>query len=221
MTTVAVPPRSVPRALAMAALCHGVFGLAVGSMAFALATGMQIGVGGLTGAAAWLANLLLVAQFPLVHSWLLGRGRGWLARLSPFGHGSTLAPSTYAISASLQLLAAFWLWSPSGVVWHAPTGAFGVGQWTLFACAWLFLHKALFDAGLMLQTGAAGWWALLRGRKVDYGDMPTRGLFAACRQPIYLGFALVLWTAPTPLTRRGFCKVCRNLGLIPLIFVLR
>jgi protein-S-isoprenylcysteine O-methyltransferase Ste14 len=49
----------------------------------------------------------------------------------------------------------------------------------------------------MLQTGAAGWWALLRGRKVDYGDMPTRGLFAACRQPIYLGFALVLWTAPT------------------------
>ncbi len=22
------------------------------------------------------------------------------------------------------------------------------------------------------------------------------GLFAACRQPIYLGFALVLWTAP-------------------------
>ncbi len=197
MTAIAVPPRSVPRALAMAALCHGVFGLAVGSMAFALATGMQFGIGGLTGAPAWLANALLVAQFPLVHSWLLGRGRGWLARLSPFGHGATLAPSTYAISASLQLLAAFWLWSPSGVVWHAPTGAFGVGQWTLFACAWLFLHKALFDAGLMLQTGAAGWWALLRGRKVDYGDMPTRGLFAACRQPIYLGFALVLWTAPT------------------------
>ena len=26
--------------------------------------------------------------------------------------------------------------------------------------------------------------------------MPTHGLFARCRQPIYLGFALVLWTAP-------------------------
>ena len=52
MTAIAIPPRSVPRALAMAALCHGVFGLAVGSMAFALATGMQFGIGGLTGAPA-------------------------------------------------------------------------------------------------------------------------------------------------------------------------
>lgn len=197
MTAVAVPPRSVPRAVAMALLCHGVFGVAVGSMAYALATGMQHGVGRLTGAAGWLANALLVAQFPLVHSWLLGRGRGWLARLSPVGHGATLAPSTYAISASLQLLAAFWLWSPSGVVWREPVGGLGFLQWGVFGAAWLFLHKALFDAGLMLQTGAAGWWALLRGRKVDYGDLPTRGLFARCRQPIYLGFALVLWTAPT------------------------
>lgn len=26
--------------------------------------------------------------------------------------------------------------------------------------------------------------------------MPERGLFARCRQPIYLGFFLVLWTGP-------------------------
>lgn len=198
MTAAAVPPRSVPRALAMALVCHAIFAVAVGSMAFALATGLQHGRGRLEGVGAIVANLALVAQFPLVHSWLLStRGRQVLAKLSLFGHGRTLAPSTFAISASLQLLAAFWLWSPSGVVWREPTGALGVGQWALFGGAWLFLHKALFDAGLALQTGAAGWWALLRGRPVDYGDLPTRGLFAACRQPIYLGFALVLWTAPT------------------------
>ncbi len=89
MTAVAVPPRSVSRAVAMALLCHGVFGVAVGSMAVSLATGMRHGLGPLSGASAWLANALLVAQFPLVHSWLLGRGRGWLAKLSPFGHGAT------------------------------------------------------------------------------------------------------------------------------------
>ncbi|MFT7535116.1 MAG: protein-S-isoprenylcysteine O-methyltransferase Ste14 [Hyphomicrobiaceae bacterium] len=27
--------------------------------------------------------------------------------------------------------------------------------------------------------------------------MPSGGLFRGCRQPIYLGFAMVLWTAPT------------------------
>ena len=198
MTAIPAPPRSVPRALLMAVLCHGVFALAVGSMAFALATGLRHGAGRLEGAWAFVANVALVAQFPLVHSWLLsGKGRPWLAKLSPFGHGRTLAPSTFAISGSLQLLAAFWLWSPSGVVWHEPSGAIGAAQWAVFGAAWLFLHKALFDAGLALQTGAAGWWALLRGRSVDYGEMPTRGLFATCRQPIYLGFALVLWTAPT------------------------
>jgi protein-S-isoprenylcysteine O-methyltransferase Ste14 len=47
-----------------------------------------------------------------------------------------------------------------------------------------------------VQAGAVGWWALLRDRPVDYGDMPTTGLFARCRQPIYLGFALVLVSAP-------------------------
>ena len=26
--------------------------------------------------------------------------------------------------------------------------------------------------------------------------MPERGTFATCRQPIYLGFSLILWTAP-------------------------
>ena len=38
--------------------------------------------------------------------------------------------------------------------------------------------------------------ALWRGEPVRYGGMPTGGLFRRCRQPIYLGFALVLWTAP-------------------------
>jgi protein-S-isoprenylcysteine O-methyltransferase Ste14 len=189
--------REILAALATAVLVHSLFALAVGSLAFALATGMQWGRGTLTGGLAVVANTLLVAQFPLVHSWLLtSRGRALLARLSPFGHGEVLTVSTYALSASLQLLLAFWAWSPSGVVWHEPHGATGVLQWLAFGGAWLFLQKALWDAGLAVQSGAAGWWALLRGRAVDFGELPTRGLFARCRQPIYLGFALVLWTAP-------------------------
>lgn len=190
--------RRILAAVVMAVLVHGLFAFAVGSMAWSLAFGMQTGFGG--GAPLpWLAwNGLLIAQFPLLHSWLLSaRGRKLLVRLSPVGYGRTLAPTTYVVLGSLQLLAAFWLWQPSTVVWHAPHGAVGVLQWALFAAAWLFLVKALQDAGLALQSGLAGWWALLRNRPVDYGTMPTRGLFAACRQPIYLGFALVLATAPT------------------------
>lgn len=184
-------------ALAMAVSCHGAFVAAVGSLMVALGTGLQCGRLRLQDGAAVLADLALVVQFPLLHSFLLSRrGAALLRRLSPFGHGRVLAPSTYVCIASLQLLAAVWLWSPSGVVWHRPAGGTGVLQWTAFAAAWLVLLKALWDAGLGLQTGAVGWWALWRDRPVDYGGMPTRGLFACVRQPIYLGFALVLLAAP-------------------------
>lgn len=184
-------------AAAMAAACSTAFVAAVGSMLVALATGLQSGRGHCAADVALLADGCLVLQFPLLHSFLLSRrGRPLLHRLSPFGHGRTLAVSTYVLVASLQLLATFWAWTPTGVVWHRPAGASGAVQWTLFGAAWLFLQKALWDAGLPVQTGVAGWWALWRGRPVAYGDLPTGGLFARCRQPIYLGFALVLGTAP-------------------------
>lgn len=188
----------VARALAMGLLCHGGFAAAVGLMAFSLATGLQHGRGPWTGTAAVLVDALLVLQFPLLHSALLTkRGHRWLARLSPVGSGRTLAPTTYVISGSLQLLLAFGLWCPSGTVWHTPAGVPGALQYALFGAAWLFLVKALHDSGLGLQSGAIGWWALLLDRPVRYPDLPTGGLFRACRQPIYLGFAMVLWTAPT------------------------
>jgi protein-S-isoprenylcysteine O-methyltransferase Ste14 len=184
-------------ALVMALLCHTAFLAAVGSMGTALATGLQLGRGTLPGAWGWLANLLLVLQFPLVHSFLLSaRGRPWLQRLSPVGHGRTLAITTYVWLGSLQLLLTFWAWTPSGVVWSQSGGVLGGVRYGLFALSWLFLGKALFDAGLAVQSGLAGWWALLRRRQVQYGPMPTHGLFACCRQPIYLGFALVLLSAP-------------------------
>ena len=65
------------------------------------------------------------------------------------------------------------------------------------AASWLFLIRALHDAGMNLQTGSLGWWALLRGERPRYPALPTGGVFQACRQPIYLAFFLILWTAPT------------------------
>jgi len=38
--------------------------------------------------------------------------------------------------------------------------------------------------------------ALWRGERPAFGGLPTTGTFALCRQPIYFGFALTLWTGP-------------------------
>lgn len=183
-------------ALAYGLVAHGTFAVSVGCMAWSLWNGLQGGLGRLHGVCAVVADALLVAQFPLLHSFLLtGSGRRALRAIAPWG-GGRLQTTTYALVASAQLLLAFLLWSPSGLVWSRPDGASMVAHATLFGGAWLFLVKALWDAGLALQTGASGWTAVFLGREVRYGGMPERGLFRACRQPIYLGFALVLVTAP-------------------------
>jgi methanethiol S-methyltransferase len=190
-------PRNRPLALFAGILCHLAFLAGVGAMVAGLFTGLRFGRGPFTGAAAWAANALLIAQFPLLHSWLLSRpGTRLLAGFSRSGAGKTLASTTFATIASLQLLAVFAGWSPVSASSWQPHGVLYAASCIAFAASWLLLGKAMLDANIFIQTGALGWLALFRGRAPDYGPMPERGTFRLCRQPIYLAFALALWTAP-------------------------
>ncbi len=190
-------PRNIPLALTYGAACHGIFALAGLAMVWGLFTGLQSGLGTVPHPWSILTNALLLAQFPLGHSLLLTpKGRKLLARLAPAPHGKTLATTTYATIASLQLLALFTLWTPSGVIlWQAEGAAYWI-MCALFALSWLMLTKASFDAGPEVQGGWLGWISLARGAKPVFPPMPETGLFSIIRQPIYLAFALTLWTMP-------------------------
>ncbi len=185
-------------ALTMGALCHAIFSLAVLAMIGAMFFGLSLGLGAVPWPWAGFANAALIVQFPLGHSILLtARGRRWLAMVIPGSAGRTLSTTTYAIIASLQLLALFVLWTPSGIVWWR---AEGWVFWTIcasYASTWLLLAKASFDAGLEVQSGGLGWLSLLQNLKPVFPDMPQSGLFRYIRQPIYVAFALTLWTVPT------------------------
>lgn len=197
--TVSAEPSWRRRLLAggLGLLSHGTFLVAVSAMFLGLHDGLTSGCTAFSGASGLTLDVLLALQFPLVHSFLLTtRGREWLARFLGRRHGKALAPTTYAWSAALQILATFALWSPSGTVWWEPRGSALFAMNVLYGAAWLFLGKALLDGGLGLQTGWIGWSAVWRGRRVQFPPLAQRGLFAVCRQPIYLGFALTLWTGP-------------------------
>ncbi len=184
-------------AFAYGLLCHTVFAAAVLAMILAMFFGMSESLGAVPWPWAALANLALVMQFPLGHSLLLtGPGGRLLARLAPAPHGQTLATTTYAMIASLQLLALFALWTPSGIVWWRAEGSALWGIATLYAAAWLLLIKASYDAGAEVQSGALGWMSLAAKRRPVFPDMPTGGLFRLIRQPIYVAFALTLWLVP-------------------------
>lgn len=193
------PPgrRRILLAWAYGMTCHLVFALAVLAMIVAMFFGMSESLGAVPYPWAIMVNALLVLQFPLTHSFLLSsRGRSFLTKLAPANHGATLSTTTYAIIASVQLLALFALWTPSGIIWWRAEGSALYVICTLYALSWLLLIKASYDAGAEVQSGALGWMSLAQNIKPVFPDMPTGGLFRIIRQPIYVAFALTLWTVP-------------------------
>ena len=184
-------------ALIWGVLCHAAFVLAVALMIYVMYTGMQAAWGTLQGPWRWLANALLILQFPLLHSFLLTpAGRRLLKRLAPAGFGEPLATTTYVAIASFQVILLFALWSPGGTVWWQAEGVARIMLSLLYATAWLLLFKSIADAGLGLHLGTIGWRAVWKDVRPVYPPMPSSGLFHLCRQPIYLSFALTLWTVP-------------------------
>ena len=183
--------------LAYGLVCHGLFAVAIAAMVGNLYCGMQLGLGP-SGTAGLVWNLLLVLQFPILHSALLTpSGRTKLRFFAPSSVGSTLDTTLFATVSSLQTLALFALWSPL----PGPTGSAGgpaaVGLTAAYALGWLALLKAMAEAGLGIQTGSTGWTALWRGDRPRYPKtFATTGLHGIVRHPIYAAFAVVLWTGP-------------------------
>lgn len=184
-------------ALTMGALCHAVFAAAVLAMIVAMFFGLSESLGRVSWPSAALVNAFLILQFPLLHSTLLtARGGRLLARLVPGTHGATLSTTTYALIASLQLFALFVFWTPSGIVWWRAEAALFWIICATYAGSWILLIKASFDAGAEVQSGALGWMSLMARTRPIFPDMPTLGMFRVIRQPIYVAFALTLWTVP-------------------------
>lgn len=194
------PPVGTARvclAVSFGLVCHSLFAVAVLSMVIAMSQGMSESLGRVSWPWAFFTNAALIVQFPLAHSALLTiRGSRLLARIVPGAHGATLSTTTYAIIASAQLLALFALWTPSGIIWWRPEGAVFWIICSAYTISWLILAKASFDAGVEVQSGALGWLSLMARIRPVFPDMPTQGLFRVIRQPIYVAFALTLWTAP-------------------------
>lgn len=196
--TLSVSSRSKAFALVVGFSCHAIFGLAVLLMATSLYHGLQLATPFQSHRFGWSWDLLLLLQFPLLHSFLLSnKGRRLLRIFVPKELGSSLDTTVFALVASIQLLLVFGLWAPSQHVWWQPTGSAAIFLSTLYGLSWLLLLVSLYNAGLALQTGFLGWSSVLRGKKPSFGRFPTHGLFRVCRQPVYLAFMCIVWSAPT------------------------
>jgi protein-S-isoprenylcysteine O-methyltransferase Ste14 len=146
-------------------------------------------------AEAVIVNLLLMSLFAVQHSVMARKAfKEWWTQYVP----KSVERSTYVLLASLALVLLFWQWRPMpAVVWQvadpvvatALIGLSLVGWVIVFASTFLINHFELF--GLHQVTNN------LTGRAMPTPHFRAPVLYGLVRHPIYLGFIIAFWSAPT------------------------
>lgn len=144
---------------------------------------------------ALVIDTLLLGLFAIQHSVMARPAfKRWWTRFVPHAVERT----TYVLLASLVLVLLFWQWRPiPAPVWSVtnPAGVlaiqvvFWLGYGLVLLSTFLLNHFELF--------GLRQVWARLSGRELPAPQFRTPFLYKRTRHPLYLGFLLAFWAAPT------------------------
>jgi len=144
---------------------------------------------------ALVVDLLLMSVFAIQHS-VMARPqfKRWWTQFVP----KSVERSTYVLLASLALVLLFWQWRPlPALLWRidnpqvamAVTALSFLGWLTVLTSTFLINHFELFG----LQQVASN----LSGRPIPEPRFRTPLFYRLVRHPIYLGFIIAFWAAPT------------------------
>lgn len=146
-------------------------------------------------AEALIVNLLLMSLFAVQHSVMARhRFKRWWTRFVP----KPIERSTYVLFANLTLILLFWQWRAIPVgVWHigdpqiamAVTGLSFAGWLIVLTSTFLINHFELFGLHQVAINLVGGVMPVTRFRTPLY--------YKFVRHPIYLGFVIAFWAAPT------------------------
>lgn len=178
--------------LLFALLAHGLLVVLVWYL-FPFLGGWHEPTGSIPAGNWWWCDLLLVAQFGVLHSLLLRPGtRQRLERIIP----SPLYGCFYTTvtCASLLLLVLTWQVYPV-VIYHLEGWARGV-VCTAYVLSWVALIYTLSLTGLGFQTGWTPLWGWLRHGKPPRRAFEIRGAYRWLRHPVYLSFLGQIWFTP-------------------------
>jgi protein-S-isoprenylcysteine O-methyltransferase Ste14 len=146
-------------------------------------------------AEAVVIDLLLMSVFAIQHSVMARQGfKRWWTRFVP----PAIERSTYVLFSSLALGLLLWQWrSIPAVVWQVtdPAVAMSIIGLSLFGflvgltSTFLINHFELFGLHQVVNN--------LSGRQASEPAFRTPGLYKFVRHPLYLGFIIAFWAAPT------------------------
>jgi methanethiol S-methyltransferase len=146
-------------------------------------------------AEALIVNLLLMSIFAIQHSVMARKQfKQWWTKFVPV----PVERSTYVLFANLALILLFWQWRPiPALVWQiadpqiamAVTGLSLVGWLIVFTSTFLINHFELFGLHQVASN--------LSDRSMPAPRFRTPLYYQFVRHPIYLGFIIAFWAAPT------------------------
>jgi protein-S-isoprenylcysteine O-methyltransferase Ste14 len=146
-------------------------------------------------AEAIIVNVLLMSLFAIQHSVMARKQfKQWWTQYVP----RPVERSTYVLLASLALLLLFWQWRPiPAVVWHAANPQIAMAVLALSFVGWLLVFTSTFLINHFELFGLHQVANNLVGRPMPPVRFKTPVLYKMVRHPIYLGFIIAFWAAPT------------------------
>jgi methanethiol S-methyltransferase len=146
-------------------------------------------------AEAFIINLLLMSVFAVQHSVMARQGfKQWWTQFVP----KSIERSTYVLLSSLALFLLFWQWRPiPAAVWHIDNPQIAMAMIGLSFAGWLIVLTSTFLINHFELFGLHQVANNLAGRAMPTPRFQTPLYYKFVRHPIYLGFIIAFWAAPT------------------------
>jgi protein-S-isoprenylcysteine O-methyltransferase Ste14 len=142
-----------------------------------------------------IVNVILLGIFAVQHSVMARQGfkRVW-TKLVP----QSVERSTFVLFATAALALLLWQWRPiPEVVWSVQNPAVVAVIQAVFWLGWAILLLATFLINHFELFGLRQVVSRLMGWRIPAAQFRTPFLYKRVRHPIYLGFLLGFWAAPT------------------------
>ena len=146
-------------------------------------------------AEALIVNLLLMSVFAIQHSVMARKQfKQWWTQFVP----APIERSTYVLFTSLALILLFWQWRPMPTpVWQIGDASVAMAVTALSLVGWLVVLTSTFLINHFELFGLQQVVNNLAGSSAAAPRFRTPLYYKFVRHPIYLGFIIAFWAAPT------------------------